>query len=202
MEDYTKHVVDERKFDQPGSSLGHSSDFTLQKSTGEVVEGADAAWKAVLEIYAPFSIFVHDPSFVINWETENGWTMVGVASLWWSLAAPPSGGESKVKGHGGEEWDGVTPAAFIFEHVKDDSDIKLARTEIYIGKHASPAAYLEREVTRTIRRFECGHGQDAQARHVEARTVDGLSAFVKHLEVKQLSVSSSKFVSSMLPHRT
>ena len=57
MERYTRNVVDTRKFDTDESptSLGHTSDWTLQKSTGEVVEGVDKAWAALKEVYAPFS---------------------------------------------------------------------------------------------------------------------------------------------------
>lgn len=144
MERYTKDVIDGRKFNESATSVGHTTDWTLQKSTGETIEGADAAWKALAEVYAPFSSHVHDPSFLISWETEKGWDMFGVAWLWYELAAPPSGGEKRMKGYGGKEWDGVLPGAFYFTYVKDGSDVKLARTEIYSDPSAAMVQMLKR----------------------------------------------------------
>ena len=54
MEDYTTNIIDTRAWDTP-TNKHHSSDFAVQKSTGQVVEGGDAAWKSIAEIYAPFS---------------------------------------------------------------------------------------------------------------------------------------------------
>ncbi|KAK1029437.1 hypothetical protein LTR33_017233, partial [Friedmanniomyces endolithicus] len=104
MEDYTNNIIDGRKFHETASSVGWTPEFTLKKSTGEVVEGTDKAWAALQEIYAPFSEHVHDPTFCVCWETEKGWDMLGVASMWYNLQAP---GEGKMKGFGGKEWDGV-----------------------------------------------------------------------------------------------
>jgi len=74
MEHYTKNIVDERKFmSESADSLGHTSDWTYQKSTGETFEGNEKAVDALKETYAPFSAHVHDPTFVVCWETEKGW---------------------------------------------------------------------------------------------------------------------------------
>lgn len=54
MEKYTTTIIDERKWDTPTGDW-HTSDFTFQKSTGEVAEGGDAAWKTLAEVYATFS---------------------------------------------------------------------------------------------------------------------------------------------------
>lgn len=54
MEKYTVHIIDTRSWDTPVTEW-HASDFVFQKSTGQVVEGGDAAWKAVQEVYGPFS---------------------------------------------------------------------------------------------------------------------------------------------------
>lgn len=138
----TKDIIDGRQFDQPATSVGHAKDFTLQRSNGEVIEGADKAWKVLGEIYAPFESHVHDPSFLVSWKTEKGWDMFGVAQLWWNLQVP---GEQKIKGFGGKEWDGCTPSAFYFKYVKIGEDgFELARTEIY----GDPSAALIQMIKR------------------------------------------------------
>lgn len=56
--------------------MGWSSDFEYQKSTGEEFKGVSKAWEALKETYAPFASHVHDPSWLLCWETEKGWDMV------------------------------------------------------------------------------------------------------------------------------
>lgn len=145
MENYTKDVVDARKFIDSAPDEWHTSDWTLQKSTGEQFKCTDKAWAALKETYAPFAEHVHDPQFLVCWEMEKGWGMLGIARLWWNLQAPPSGGEKKIMGHGGKEWDGVTPGAFFFEYVKSGkNEIKLARSEIFSDPSAALVAMLKR----------------------------------------------------------
>ncbi|KAK3075491.1 hypothetical protein LTR53_001108 [Teratosphaeriaceae sp. CCFEE 6253] len=167
MEHYTTTTIDGRQFAGPSpasaTSVGHTADWTLQKSTGEVVEGAEKAWVALAEVYAPFAAHVHDPVFLVCWETAKGWDMLGIASLWYNLQAP---GEGKIKGFGGEEWDGVLPSeypqswhhrwegsvlircvpgAFKFSYVKGGKDgVELARTEIYSDPSAALVQMLKR----------------------------------------------------------
>ena len=145
LEHYTCDYVDTQKFKtESAASTEHAKDWVLQKSTGEVVEDAEAAWKAVAEIYSPFSSFVHEPRFIVIWQTEKGWDLWGAASIWYNLAAPPSGGEQKVKGHGGKEWDGSTPGAFYFKTIQDGDDFKLVRTEIYSDPSKAMVQMLKR----------------------------------------------------------
>ncbi|KAK3110986.1 hypothetical protein LTR53_014188 [Teratosphaeriaceae sp. CCFEE 6253] len=139
MEHYTTTIIDGRQFAGPSpasaASVGHTADWTLQKSTGEVVEGAEKAWAALAEVYAPFGAHVHDPVFLVCWETGKGWDMLGIASLWYNLQAP---GEGKIKGFGGKEWDG-------FSYVKGGKDgVELARTEIYSDPSAALVQMLKR----------------------------------------------------------
>ncbi|KAK0342825.1 hypothetical protein LTR91_023173 [Friedmanniomyces endolithicus] len=142
MEDYTNNIIDGRKFHETASSVGWTTEFTLKKSTGEVVEGADKAWAALQEIYAPFSEHVHDPTFCVCWETEKGWDMLGVASMWYNLQAP---GEGKMKGFGGKEWDGVLSSAFKFAYIKGGKDgVELASTEIFSDPSAAMVQMLKR----------------------------------------------------------
>ncbi|KAK4502982.1 hypothetical protein PRZ48_006409 [Zasmidium cellare] len=146
MEKYTRNIIDTRSWNTPASDW-HTPDFTFQKSTGQVVEGADAAFKSVAEVYAPFSAHCHDPAFLICWETSSGWGMFGIANLWWTLAAP--GDSSKVKDVDGKEWDGVTPGAFRFEYVKKGDEIKLARTEIFSDPSQAMVLMLKRGMIKS-----------------------------------------------------
>jgi hypothetical protein len=150
MEWYTKEIIDARKFDEySATDAGHTPDFVFQKSTGEVISGADKAWAGVKEVYAPFSAQVHDPQFLVSWETENGWEMFGIADLWYNLAAPPSEGEKRVKGIHGEEWDGVLPSAFKFNYVKGGKHgVQLARTEVYSDPSAALVRMLKRGMVK------------------------------------------------------
>lgn len=68
--------------------------------------------------------------------------MFGIATLYWTLAAP--GSEAKIKGKDGKEWDGATPSAFKFKYVKADGGIKLAKTEIYSDPSAAIVKMLKR----------------------------------------------------------
>jgi len=143
METYTQ-AVDRKAWNNEPSSNWLSSDHTLQKSTGEVVSGGDASWAAFREqVYAPMKEHLHDPQYLVCWETENGWEMLGVAMLHYDLAVPGEG--SKVKDGQGKEWDGVIPAAFDFQYVKQsDGGIKLAKSSIFNDPTAAVVGMLKR----------------------------------------------------------
>lgn len=143
MEHYTTDIIDARKFDLATRESGLTDDWTLQKSTGEVIEGAEKAQAALKELYAPFSAHFHQPSYLVCWETERGWDMLGVANLWWTLVAP--GKEEKMKGPDGKEWDGVTPSAFRFKYAKGGKDgVELYKTEIFSDPSAAMVKMLQR----------------------------------------------------------
>ena len=141
MEKYT-HGIDERNFvTKDLQACGNTADWTFQKSTGEKIEAGEKSWHKLREVYGPFSEHVHDPTFLLAWETSEGWGMIGLANLWWKLAV---GGDSTIKGHGGKEWDGVTPSAFKFAYRKEGKEIKLASTEIYSDPSAALVQMLKR----------------------------------------------------------
>jgi hypothetical protein len=121
-----------------------TSDHTLVKSTGENVSGGDASWSSFSkELYAPFAQHLHDPQFCVVWETENGWGMIGIATLYWNLVV--SGEGSKVKDKNGKEWDGAGPAGFNFRYVKQNNgEIKLSRTEIVADPTPAVVTMLKR----------------------------------------------------------
>ena len=120
----------------------HTRDWTLQKSSGEVVEGNEKAWKALQEVYAPFKEHVHDPNFFVCWESKDGWELIGTASVYYILQAPGEGG---VKGPHGKQWDGVAPGAFHFDMVKAGGDkLELRRTSIFTDPSAALVQMLKR----------------------------------------------------------
>jgi hypothetical protein len=121
-----------------------TNDHKLHKSTGEVVSGGDASFASLKnEIYAPLKDHLHDPQYVVCWEVENGWEMLGVATLYYNLAVPGEG--NKVKGRQGKEWDGAIPSAFDFRYVKQsDGGIKLSRTAIFSDPTAAVVGMLKR----------------------------------------------------------
>lgn len=143
MEKYT-NAVDDKAWDKDPSSDWFTSDCVLHKSTGEVVSGGDAAWKSLSkETYAPFSGHCHDPQFLVAWEIDGGWEMLGVATLYWTLAVPGDGG-AKVKDSKGKEWDGAGPAAFDFHYKKQGDDFRISKLAIYADPSAAMVTMMKR----------------------------------------------------------
>jgi hypothetical protein len=86
---------------------------------------------------------LHDPEFLIAFDTDDGWGMLGLATLYWNLAAKGEGGQ-KVKDKSGKEWDGAGPAAFKFGYTKVDGGIRLNRTEIMADSSKAVVMMLKR----------------------------------------------------------
>ncbi|ORY19303.1 hypothetical protein BCR34DRAFT_210604 [Clohesyomyces aquaticus] len=141
MEQYTL-AADRKAWDTEPYSNWFTEDCALHKSTGEVVCGGDAAWKAIKEVYAPFSEHQHIPQFIAVWERENGWEMLGVATLYWSLPVPGEG--VKVKDDNGKEWDGAGPAAFDFWYRKTNAGIRLEKEAIYVDSSVAVKEMVKR----------------------------------------------------------
>ncbi|EME83855.1 uncharacterized protein MYCFIDRAFT_84160 [Pseudocercospora fijiensis CIRAD86] len=131
MEDYT-HAFDANSI--PSQSLPKVRANNLEKdllvrSTGQTDQGGEASLAALKnEIYAPFAAYHHEPSFIVAFETEQGWEMIGIATLWWNLAVPGDG--PKQKDGKGKEWEGGVPAAFKFGYRKTGDGIKMSETRI------------------------------------------------------------------------
>lgn len=121
-------------------------DHVLTRSTGQKDKGADASVGALYnEIYAPFAKWSHVPEQLVAYEVDDGWEMIGLAMLYWTLAVPgkqESG--SKVKDKEGNEWDGVTPASFVFGYKKVDGGIRLKKTDITADPTAAVVGMLKR----------------------------------------------------------
>ncbi|KAK3050744.1 hypothetical protein LTR09_008110 [Extremus antarcticus] len=114
-----------------------TSDFTVQRSDGRTDKGAEAAWKALAEIYGPFAAHKHDPTFLVTFDVSDGWRMIGVANVYFKFQGSDGGAATDPQG---EKWDGFGPAAFHFYYVKDGDDIKLKETLIF--SDPSPALKL------------------------------------------------------------
>jgi hypothetical protein len=138
------NAVDRKVWDTDPSSNWLTSNHILHKSTGETVSGGDASWKSLREeIYAPFSQHLHDPQLLVAWETDGGWEMLGVATLYWNLVAPGEG--AKTKDSAGKAWDGAGPAAFAFRYENQgDGGIRLSKTAIYGDPTAAMVGMLKR----------------------------------------------------------
>ena len=161
MEKYTA-FFDRRDYDSLSS--WHSPSYTYTKSTGETFSSGDASNKAVVETYAPFRANLHDPKFLVVWETEKGWEMFGVAVLYADLVAE---GEKKVRveisaievpfhpdkpvqatDQSGKQWDLAIPSAFKFRYVKDDAaehdGILMESTSIFSDPTSAVVEMLKR----------------------------------------------------------
>ncbi len=88
-------------------------------------------------MYGPFAKHKHDPTFLVTFESEDGWEMIGEASLYFNLHG---GSGDAVTDPQGEKWDGVGPGAFHFSYKKEESGIKLKWTKI--RSDPSPALKL------------------------------------------------------------
>ena len=94
-----------------------TEDVTYRQSDGITVSG-EAAFKAMLEKYAPLAAHEHEPRMGVVWETKDGWEMIGEAMLFADLPVP--GGEKKHASASGRKWDIGVPGVFRFIFVKDN----------------------------------------------------------------------------------
>lgn len=130
MEDYTTTIIDKRAWDTTVSDW-LTDDFVLNQADGNTVHGGDASFKAIQQIYGPFTTNLHYPGLLVCFETETGWTMMGQAHLYADLVGAAGEGEKKVKDASGKEWDVSIPSAFLFDYVKTEKGIRLSRTDIH-----------------------------------------------------------------------
>ncbi|KAF3038963.1 hypothetical protein E8E12_001185 [Didymella heteroderae] len=144
MEQYT-YSFDGKAIDEvKNNAMSH--DHVLIRTTGQKDSGAQASVDALYkEIYAPFAKWSHVPEHLICYEVDDGWEMMGFATLWWNLAVPgkqESGG--KVKDAQGNEWDGANPAAFNFRYRRDGDSIRMCKTEVAADPSAAMVGMLKR----------------------------------------------------------
>ncbi len=94
---------------------------SLIKGDGTEIKGRDNVVEALKQLYGPFTAQYHEPSFVMCSETDDGWEMLGQATLFVNLPGEPAAGEKKVKDASGKEWDTGVPSGFHFYYKKDDN---------------------------------------------------------------------------------
>lgn len=135
MEQYTNAFNAREQWDQKSSDW-HASKYTLVKPDGSTYTDAEEAFTEVKGLYAPFTKEYHDPTFMVTWETSNGWEMFGQANLFANCPGDPSEGDQKIEDPQGREWDVKIPGAFHFEYEKNEGaahgGIEMSRAEIMI----------------------------------------------------------------------
>ncbi|KAF2629221.1 hypothetical protein BU25DRAFT_409129 [Macroventuria anomochaeta] len=144
MEQYTL-TYDSKAYDEIKNNL-LTDDHLLVRTTGQKHQGAQASADAMYkEIYAPFAKWSHVPYHIIAYEVDDGWEMMGLATLYWTLAVPAKQESGdKVRDAEGNEWDGANPAAFNFRYRKVGDGIRLAKTEIAADRTAAVVGMLKR----------------------------------------------------------
>ncbi|KAF9730633.1 hypothetical protein PMIN01_11502 [Paraphaeosphaeria minitans] len=97
-----------------------SPDFTFVRPDGKSSTGNAAAFAESKTMYQHFTSEFHDPCFIITWETEFGWEMIGQAHIFANLRGNATAQEEKVQDSGGRDWDIKVPAAFHFWYVRKE----------------------------------------------------------------------------------
>lgn len=151
MEDYTIAFNARSNWDQKTSDW-HTSDFTLVKPDAAEIKGDEEAFEQVKGLYAPFTQEFHEPYFLVVWERQDGYEMLGQAHCFANCPGEPSQGEQKVKDLQGREWDVKIPGAFRFVYIKKDGaahgDFELQRAEIMSDSMPAVQILLKRGVMK------------------------------------------------------
>ena len=129
MEEYTSQAIDAKGYNGSiPSSKYHRPDFRLTLGNGAAFNDAESSMKALEATYAPFAEHLHDPTFLVAWETDDGYSMMGQANLFFKLPGPAP---EAVKGRDGKGWHGVVQAAYQFYYSKDGDSFKMKSTTIF-----------------------------------------------------------------------
>ena len=99
--------------------------------------------KALGAQYAPFAQHLHEPTFLVTWETEAGYEMMGIASLYFNLQGPAS--ETQTDRYG-KKWHGVIQAAYRFYYTKDGDSFKMKQTTIFADLGPALKAMLQNKM--------------------------------------------------------
>ncbi|KAL5393894.1 hypothetical protein PMIN02_005452 [Paraphaeosphaeria minitans] len=119
MEEYTLSFNKRAEWDKEESEW-LSPDFTFVRPDGKSSTGNAAAFAESKTMYQHFTSEFHDPCFIITWETEFGWEMIGQAHIFANLRGNATAQEEKVQDSGGRDWDIKVPAAFHFWYVRKE----------------------------------------------------------------------------------
>jgi len=119
MEEYTLDFNKRADWAQDESDW-LSADFTLVKQDGSTFSGNAPAFKESKAMYALLTQELHEPYFLVCWDTKDGWEMIGQAYLFANCPGEATPQEKKVKDLQGKEWDVKIPGAFHFVYVKKE----------------------------------------------------------------------------------
>jgi hypothetical protein len=152
MESFTR-AWDSREWaiDPSVSSKWFTSDFALTKADGTSTVGVEKGINVLRETYGALTGHLHEPYYVVVNETNNGWEMLGQATLYANLPGTPVSGEVKIKDGEGKEWDMSVPSAFHFCYVRDESaknggGILISKEEMISDSGVAMAILLKRGV--------------------------------------------------------
>lgn len=133
MEDYTLNFNKRGRWEDKRNEW-HTEDFSLVKPDGSEFKGHEVAWEQSKSMYNFFTKEFHEPYFLVCWEIDDGWEMLGQAYFYANCIGESVAGEKKVADLQGREWDVKIPSAFRFIYVKRDGaahgGIELKRCEI------------------------------------------------------------------------
>ena len=98
---------------------------------------------------SPFISYFHEPYFLMGSETDDGYEMLGQATLFANLPGAPAPGESKVKDKSSKERDLSVPAVMHFWYVNDEKaenglGMSIKRTEITSDSSVPMGVMLKR----------------------------------------------------------
>jgi len=143
MEEFTIAFNARSGWDQKTSDW-NTPDFSLVKPDGTEVKGAEEAWAEAKALYTPFTSEYHEPFFLVTWETDDGYEMLGQAYLYANCVGQKAEGDPKVKDGQGREWEVKIPGGFRFQYVKKNGaahgDFEMRRCEIM--SDSMPAAQI------------------------------------------------------------
>jgi hypothetical protein len=149
MEKFT-YAWDRKEINESNWSDWQTDDMLYQAANGEVSTGSKAI-VANLATYAPFAAHMHEPNGTIScWETEDGWEMMGQATLFANLPVP--GGEKTKKDLTGKAWDIAAPGMFHFTYVKDKGakhdGIKMNSEKVFSDSGAAMIEMIKRGMVK------------------------------------------------------
>lgn len=149
MEKFT-YAWDAKEINESNWSDWQTDDTVFQAPNGDIGKGAQAVAVAQA-IYAPFAAHKHEPDGSIScWETEDGWEMMGQATVFADLPVP---GDPKTKKDlSGRAWDLSLPGMFHFKYVKDKSakhdGIKMKMQKTYSDSGAAMIEMIKRGMVK------------------------------------------------------
>ncbi|OQU95184.1 hypothetical protein CLAIMM_01428 [Cladophialophora immunda] len=151
MEEYTINFNKREDWSQEECDW-FSADTTLVKPDGSVHTGNAQAFSEAKSMYAPFSAEFHEPYFLVCFDTDEGWEMIGQAYLFANCQGAPTAQEKKVKDLQGREWDVKIPGGFHFFYAKQPGaphdGIVLKKTEIMSDSMPAVQILLARGVLK------------------------------------------------------